>query len=421
MAHGGNDPDRAPTPRGSLRLVLDGTFGPFFFGRLLSTVGIWVHNIAAAIVVYDLTGSASFVGLVSVAQFAPQLLLTPMSGAMADRGDRRRQVVVGRLVTAAGSFGLVGWSAAVGLEGVPGAVAVVAAALVVGIGFALGGPALQAMIPSLVRPSELAPAVALSSAPFTVARASGPALGAALVTTGGPTLAFAVAGAANLLFTLVIALLRIRPLDHPPPRDSSVRAGLRHIRADRLVLTIILGTAALGISLDPIITLSPPIADGLGGGSWLVGALASAFGVGAAATFLLLGWLRRVLGLALMSSWGLAVMAAGMLGLAAAASPSLALLAMGVGGVGMTLSVTSLSTQVQERVPEELRGRVMAVWMVAFLGSRPVAAALNGAVADAFSPAAALAIVSAVASAAAWQLRPARQARLRALPGAGDG
>lgn len=406
--------DGALTPRGSLRLLADPTFGPFFVGKMLSTAGIWVHNIASAIVVYQLTGSATLVGLVSIAQFGPQFFLTPLCGAMADRGDRRRQLVQGRLVTAAGSFALVGWSVVVGLEGVPGALAISTAALIVGIGFSLGGPAMQALIPTLVRPSELAAAVALSSAPFTIARAAGPAIGAVLVSTAGPSVAFAVAGIGNLLFAGIVALIRIRDDDRRPAQDSSVRAGFTHIRADAMLLSIMIGTAAVGIGIDPVVTLSPPVADALGGGASLVGALATAFGIGAALVFPLLGRLRVWFGLPWLSCSGLAIIALGMLGLAVSATTAAALAAMVLGGVGMTLAITALSTQVQLRVPEELRGRVMSVWMVAFLGSRPLAAGVSGALADTLGHVAALALVAAVAAGGAWLVRPARQARLSA-------
>lgn len=401
-------PETTPPARGSLRLLGDRTFGPFFIGQLLATAGVWVHNIAAAIVVYELTRSAALVGAVSIAQFGPQLLLAPWSGAMADRGDRRRQVVWGRLVTVLGSGGLALWIATIGLDGVPGALAVIAAALVVGVGFALGGPAMQALIPSLVRPSELASGVALSAAPFTLARAGGPAIGALVVTTAGPAAAFAVAAASNLVFAVLVMVLAIPHLERSPVSDSSVRAGFRHIRGDGAVLVLLLGACTVGIGADPVITLSPPIADALGGGSRLVGWLASAFGIGAALAFPLLGWLRRSAGLHRMASGGLLVMAAGLGLLALAPVAWLALGAMGIAGAGITLAVTSLSTQLQQRSPEDLRGRIMAVWLIAFLGSRPLAAGVNGGIADAISPAAALAVVVAVLVGGAWLVRPAR-------------
>jgi hypothetical protein len=152
-----------------------GSSGPSSSGKLLSTAGIWIHNIVAAILAFQLTRSAFVVGLVSVAQFAPAAALR--AAQRRHRRPRRptRQLVLGRLIAAAGSGGLALWIALVGVDGLPGAAPVVGAALVVGIGFVVGGPAMHALLPTLVRPGELASAIALNSVPFTVARAGGPA------------------------------------------------------------------------------------------------------------------------------------------------------------------------------------------------------------------------------------------------------
>ncbi|MFA9430882.1 MFS transporter [Egicoccus sp. AB-alg2] len=330
--------DTVPEPaRGPARLLLDPVFGPFFAGKLLSTMGIWIHNIAAAIVVFQLTRSATLVGAVSIAQFAPQFLLTPLSGAHADRGDRRRQLVAGRLVAASGSGGLAVYILVVGLEGTAGAAAVIVAAFVVGIGFSIGGPAMQALIPSLVRRAELPSAVALNSVPFTIARASGPALGAVLVTAAHPAAAFAIAAASNLLFAIVIVAVRIREVARTRPRDTSVRGGLRHVRADSVLLALLAGAATVGIGTDPVITLTPSLADELGAGERLVGALASSFGVGAAIGFVVLGRARRVLGLPRLGTTGLLLLAAGFAALAWSGTAWVALSCLVVAGAGNDL------------------------------------------------------------------------------------
>jgi MFS family permease len=406
-------PERVLAPREEparpgRQLLRDRTFGPYFLGKLLSTIGVWVHNIAAAIVVWELTRSALLVGAVSVGQFLPQLVLTPWSGARADRGDRRRQIVTGRLVTAAGSIGLVLWATVVGLEGLPGAVAVITAATVVGIGFALGGPAMQSLIPALVRPSELPTAIALSSVPFTIARASGPAIGALLVTTTGPTVAFGLAAVTNLLFAAIIWRLPIRHVERRPAADGRIRAGLRYVREHRSMLALLAGTAAIGVGADPVITLTPSIAERLGMTSSFVGLQASAFGVGAGLAFLALAQARLRLGLNRLGTTGLLLLATGMVALAAATTAWAAIVALLVAGAGMSFAVTSLTTLVQQQVPEELRGRVMALWSVAFLGSRPLTAGVTGAVADATSVVVALLLVVVVLVFGAVVARPNR-------------
>jgi len=403
-------PEDAP-PRSSWQLLADPVFGPFFAGKALSTAGIWVHNIVAAILAWELSRSALVVGLVSVAQFGPQLLFAPLSGALADRGDRRRQLIAGRLIAASGSGGLALWIAVVGVDGLPGAWPVVATALVVGIGFVVGGPAMNALIPSLVRPSELAAAVAVNSIPFTVARAAGPALGATIAATLGPAAAFAVAAATNLLFALLLVPLPIRShAQGARDGDRRARAGVRYLRQDRGIALLLLGVAAIGIGADPVITLTPSLAAGFGAGATLVGVFASAFGVGAGLIFLGLSRLRLRFGLELVALHGLALLAAGTALAGVAPRPALAVVGFVIGGAGMTMSLTSLSTLLQSRLPDALRGRVMALWSMAFLGSRPIAAAFNGAVADATAPAVAFLAVAAVVAGVAVAVRPSRLA-----------
>lgn len=397
-----------PAPRGSFGLLRDRTFGPFFAGKLLSTIGVWIHNIAAAIVVWDLTRSTLLVGAVSIGQFTPQLLLAPWSGARADRGDRRRQLLLGRMVTAAGSGGLALWIWLIGIDGTSGAAVVIAAATVVGIGFALGGPAMNALVPALVRPRELPGAIALGSLPMTVARSAGPAIGALLLYSAGPAAAFGVAALLNVLFTIIIAVISIRDVPRRQSNDGSVRAGWRYLRADAGMSALMLGVVTIGIGADPVITLTPAIADRLGQASSFVGTLASSFGIGAAVGFLMLSRVRLVLGLPRLAVTGLTGLAIGMLALAITPTVAGAIAAMAIGGIGMAFALTSLTTMIQQQVPEDLRGRVMALWGVAFLGSRPIAAGASGWITDNSSVVVALVVVVVILLLGAITVRPSR-------------
>lgn len=136
----------------------------------------------------------------------------------------------------------------------------------------------------------------------------------------------------------------------------------------------------------------------------MVGLLVSAFGAGAVATAMVVGrlrrrWSQRALGIA-----GLTGLSLGMLTLSASQSPAAALAALALAGIGFLLAITALTTRLQQRVPEELRGRVMALWSLAFLGSRPLAALLDGALADLLSPHRATAVAAVIPLAAALLL-----------------
>ena len=382
-------------------LLRDPAVGPLITGRTLSTLAVWFTNIAAAILVYELTRSASAVALITTAQFAPQLLVVPLTGARADRADRARQMLAGTLVTASGSALLVTWSLTVGLTRASDAVVVGAAAALTGIGFAIGGPASQSLIPALVRPDELADALALTSLPIMVARATGPAVGAILYVRVGATATFGVSLALHLVMVTVLIAIRRRLAVERTAQvgDGRARAALQYVLDHRRAGLALVGVGMIGVGVDPVVTLAPPLADLLGGPSELVGRLASAFGVGTAVGYAVLSRVRRALGLERLGATGLRVMASGLL--VAAAAPSagasavvVALAGLGLAGTGMPLALNAYTTVIQADLPDGLRGRVMALWSMAFIGSRPLAATLDGAVADAAGVRAALVVAA---------------------------
>lgn len=402
---------QAPRPRGSYGLMVDPVFGPFLWGKVVSSAGIWIHNIVAAIVAFELTGSALVVGAVSAVQFAPQLVFAPLSGKMADRGNAGLQIVAGRLLTAAGSASLALWIwLSGGVSGLPGAWPVIVASLIVGLGFVVGGPAMQSIVPSLIRPGEMAAAMALNSVPMTVARAAGPALGALVATRLGPAAAFTIAAACGTAYAVVVLCLRLPGvrIHGDDDTDFSIRASLRHLRGDRPLFLLLVGIAAVGVGADPSLTLAPPLAESLGGDTHLIGWLASAFGIGAGAGFVLFAPLHRRVGLEILSGGGLFLMSCALVATTISASPASALALFGVCGVGMTLAFTSITTLIQNRTPDALRGRIMALWFVGFLGARPIAAGLNGFLADTVSVNAALIATAAIVAVAAYLCRPSR-------------
>jgi MFS family permease len=368
-------------PRRVPELLRDRTFGPYFIGQIVATMGVWIHNVAAAIIVWQLTRSTTLVAAITIGQFAPQILLTPWSGARADRADRRRQLVAGTLTTATGTGLLAAWSAGPGLVGTTGAYAVVVAATVVGVGFAIGGPAAQALLPSLVRSSELPTAITISSVPMTVARALGPAVGALLITTSGPTVTFTVVTVLQVIYGLMMFSRRSSP-SNGTRRDTRILAAVSYLGRNRPMGYLLVGVTIVGLGVDPVITLAPAFADALGGAGDLVGLITSAFGVGAILGFVVQPRLRRRIGLERSGTLGLLVLAAGLTPLGLATVPSVAVATMLVAGAGMTLALTAFTTAIQQRVPDALRGRVMALWSIAFLGSRPLAAALSGVLSD---------------------------------------
>lgn len=384
-----------------LPLLRDRTFGPFMAGKLLSTCGIWVQNIAAAVLMFELTGSAFLVGAVSAFQFAGPLVLALWAGALSDRLDRRRLLMTGRMVSATAVGFLAVVLASRGVEGFGGPVVLLAAVLVMGFGLALTSPAMQSLVPSLVEPDKLEQALALNSIAPSLARTVGPAAGAGLLVLGGPALAFAVAAGSHTVFVAVLLCIRGRP-HKPPGGRPRILGGVRYLVDDRNAGMIMLSVALLAFGADPVVTLTPSLADQLGGGGETVGMFATAFGLGSVALVAVFSQIRRFAGLRATGVAGILVQSAGLA--ATAFSPTVLAAATGffVTGAGFMMATISLNTRIQRRVPEELRGRVMALWGVAFLGSRPFAAMANGSIADTFSIQAALLTAAVVVAAAAY-------------------
>jgi MFS family permease len=384
-------------PRGTWGLMLDPIYGRFIVTQMLANTGVWMYNVAAVVLVYEYSNSAFLVGMLSVAQFTPQLFLSLLSGSLADRGDRRTLLVAGRLLVALGS-GLLGVWILLSDQDRPGRVApILACAVVVGLGFVVAGPAMNALVPALVEPGELASAVGLSLVPVSLARAIGPALGAGSMVLWGPGATFLLASCANVLFALTVAWMRISS-DRSRRRhagDLSARAGLRHVRHDSQLAVMLLLVGVVSLGADPVVTLAPVLAEELGGGREYVGYFASAFGCGAVLSLAVLSLSRRI-SVTRQAMAGLSMVGVSTLTLVWSHDVWLSLVCFLAGGLGMMLALTSISTAIQLRSPEQLRGRVMSIWAIAFIGSRPLAAAFDGWMADWISVDAALIVVALV-------------------------
>jgi MFS family permease len=380
---------------------MDPAFGALFWGKLLSAAGVWTHNLVAAVVVFEATGSALMVGLLGVAMFVPQLVLNPLSGKWADRGDPIRQVMIGRVVCFVGSGLLAVWSAfSADAEGYGAALPIIAASAVVGVGFVVGGPAMQSIVPSLLRPGELSIGMNLNTFPLTIARMGGPVIGAFMLAHLGPTPAFAASAATHLAFMVMLLVVKFpRPKKHAANTDYSILAGLKYVWADKPLFLMLLGVTIVGFGSDPSMTLAPSMAAELGGGATLVGYLSAAFGGGAALGLVLQGVLGTRVSPGMTASVGLWLMVLGTVGIAVSPWTAAVLACFAVAGCGFSWGMTGLSTLVQSRAPDEYRGRIMSLWLVGFLGSRPIAAALLGSTADLVSVRAAF-LVAAVISAA---------------------
>jgi MFS family permease len=404
------DATAPPRARGALGLMFDPVFGALFWGKFFSVIAVWTHGIVAAIVMYDVTQSALMVGLVGVVQFGPQLILSPTSGKWADTGNPARQILAGRVLCVVGS-GVTGvWLFVEPTQlGTSAVAAILIGTLVVGFGFVIGGPAMQSIVPSLIRDGELSTAMALNNIPMTFGRIIGPASGAYLAAHLGSSAAFAASAALHLVFAVLLIVVRFPA--QPARRtdtDYRVRAAVKYVWRDRPLLLALLAVAMVGVASDSSITLTPSMADMLGGDAQLVGTLSAVFGVGAAVGMGALALMRGRMASAKVSTLGMAALGAGCASLALASSLTVAFAGFALTGLGFGWAMTGLSTVVQERAPEELRGRIMALWLVGFLGSRPLAAMLLGGTADILNVQAAFAVAAALCVVMTLWCRPSK-------------
>ena len=408
MSQSTADAAAPPRARGALGLMFDPVFGALFWGKMFAVVAVWTHGIVAAIVMYDATHSALMVGLVGVAQFGPQLILSPTSGKWADTGNPARQILLGRVLCVAGSGFVAAWLFVdPGLQGMSAAIPILVGSLLVGFGFVVGGPAMQSIVPNLIRQGELSTAMALNSMPMTVGRILGPASGAYLAAHLGSAAGFAVSAGLHLVFAVFVIAVRFpSPPERRTDADYRVRTAVKYVWRDRPLFLALIAVATVGIASDPSITLTPSMADELGGGTRLVGILSAAFGIGAAVGMAVLALMGGRMASVRVSSIGLFGMAAGCGVLTFGTVPAVAIAGFTLAGLGFGWAMTGLATVVQERAPEELRGRIMALWLVGFVGSRPIAAALLGGTADLVSVQAAFAVAAALSVVVALLCRP---------------
>src|SRR5437588_6415247 len=217
----------ASTP--TWRLLGDRNFALYFVGNLLSNCGTWFQNIAQALLVYRLTRSTFLVGVVNFAQFGGVFLLAPWAGRAADRYDRRRLLVVTQLGAVAVSLAL----AALTRAGVATAPVVMLLALAMGLTLAFAIPALLALVPLLVEQHDIAPAIALNTVTFNLARAVGPVLAAIVIKTLGIPWAFALNSVSFLALIAALAVIRPRAQRHTQGAPPRLRDSIAVVRSHR--------------------------------------------------------------------------------------------------------------------------------------------------------------------------------------------
>jgi len=359
-----------------------------WFAALGSTIGTWMQQYAQSWLVYELTKSNFYLGIDSFLGQLPILLLMLIGGVIADRHDRRRLLTTSQYIQAIAAFALATLVATHSVK--VGYIFMLS--FIAGCGQAFGGPAYQSLIPSLVPRRDLPSAIGLNSTQFNLSRVLGPALGGTVLATIGLAWCFALNGVSFFIVIFALAWLHLpkhTPAKSHKPIRTDLQVGLRYVRNHRLVLTLTVLVFISTFLAMPLITLMPSFATdvlhGFGTPAARLSLLMACQGLGAITGALIVATLGQFkhMGAALLGVQT-------MLGLLLAAFAMsrmlpLSLVLLFVAGM-FYMSTFSISfSLVQLTVPDELRGRVVSIYMVALRSGGPIGALTAGALADAFT------------------------------------
>ena len=357
----------------------------YFAGQLVSVTGTWMQLLALAwLVVAGREGSAVQLGLVSVCQFAPILLFGLPAGVVADRIPRRTLLMLTAILS--------------GLQA--GALAVLVAtdtvqlwhvyllALGLGVVNAFDMPARQAFVSEMVDKADLMNAVALNSALFNAGRVVGPGLAGLLLATYGSALCFGINAASYLTVITALFLIRVAPSERAADGSGveRLREGLRYVRGTPAVLMpiVLIGfVATFGMNFNVWVPILAREEFAVGARGF--GILMSSMGVGSLLGALTLAYFGRQPHRRLMIGCALALgLFEGVLALAGAISAPFVVAMPLMAGIGFAVTTTMAlaNTTVQTTAPDDLRGRVMSVYMTVFAGTAPFGSVVAGATAN---------------------------------------
>jgi len=354
-----------------------------FAGQIVSLIGNWMTSVATAWLVYRLTHSSTLLGVVGFAGQIPAFLLAPITGVLVDRWDLRRCIVVTQVLSMIQSLALA-WFTFRRTIDVPHLVVL---AIMQGLINAFDIPARQSFIVQIVdRREDLPNAIALNSTIVNAARLLGPGAAGVLIAAVGEAWCFLLDGVSYI--AVIIALLMIRlPRRERPQRNRHVLTELREGVAAALgfapIRAILLLLALISLAGLPYITLMPVFAtDILHGGPQALGLLSGGVGAGAMIGAAFLASRRSVLGLGKVIPAAAAMLGVGLILFSFSRSFYISLAVMPLTGCSAMLAMASSNTLLQTLAEDEMRGRIMAFFTMAFMGMAPIGSLISGSLAQ---------------------------------------
>jgi len=348
----------------------------FFAGQLLSLMGTWMQTVAQSWLIYQLTGSAVLLGAVNFANQLPVLLLSPVGGTVADSHDRRRLIMATQATLMTLAFIL----AALTLSGVVQVWHILTLATLQGIVNSFDMPARQSFVVEMVGKKDLPNAIALNSTMFNAARMVGPAVGGLLVALTNEGWCFLINGLSFLAVLTGLYFMSVPPRPAPSAEDGKggIGQGLAFAARTEPYRSLLLLVATLSLAGMPFTVLLPVFATDLNAGPDGYGLLMGAVGLGALAGAIRLAIHRDAGKLNLLPGLAACGMGIGLVLLGLAPGFWLSETALLVIGFCLITTTAVCNTLLQSQVPDRLRGRIMACYMMCFAGLAPFGALAAG-------------------------------------------
>src|SRR4051794_4811943 len=359
----------------------------FFSGQTVSLVGTWITRIATSWLVYRLTGSVFLLGVVGFFGQIPTLVLAPFAGVWIDRWNRHRILVVTQVLSMLQSVAL----AALTFAGIITVTDILLLQVAQGIINAFDTPARQSFVVEMVEDrADLPNAIALNSSMVNASRILGPSIGGIIIGAVGEGWCFAIDALSYVAVIGSLFAMRLTPRQRPPTtarlRDDLV-TGFRYVTSFVPVRSALLLLSLVSVMGMPYTVLMPAIsANVLHGGPHTLGFLMTASGAGALVGALYLASRRSVIGLGRAMAVAAATFGVGLTAFSFSRSLWLSLVLLPIVGAGMMITMAATNTIIQTIVEEQLRGRVMAFYTMAFLGTAPIGSLIAGVAADRIGP-----------------------------------
>ena len=355
----------------------------FFAGQTVSLVGTWLTRVATSWLVYRLTKSELLLGVTGFAGQIPLLVLAPFAGVYVDRWNRHRVLVVTQILSALQSLAL----AVLALMNVITVAEVIVLQVVQGVINAFDTPARQAFVVEMVDDrADLPNAIALNSAMFNASRIVGPSVAGIIIAIVGEGWCFMIDAISYI--AVIVSLLAM----NVPAREivrsgtrlmAELRSGFQYVYGFTPVRELLINVALISLLGMPYAVLMPVFASTvLHGGAHTLGILMTSVGVGALCGTAYLASRHSVVGLGKVIVGSTLMLSAGLVVFSLSHSLWLSLAVLPFVGAGMMLQASSSNTILQTVVSEDLRGRVMAFYSVAVLGTQPIGSLIGGIVAD---------------------------------------